>query len=409
MAGAAPLAAWRDVPPSRIRQFAQLARDEAPALAESILGEVCRTHPALPAALGEAGLKRARNAIHRAVEQFVDQVTSSHQAPSADEREPPPEFKDFGRAAGLAGRSLDSLQAMYRQGVRLAWRRHAEQGQKVGIPPPAMYALAEAGYAYLDGLVDETVRGYAEAAAQQAEERLRLQRRLMDLLLAEDSPLDVKALGDRSSRVGWALPRQVSVAVLRRPGQAVVSPAVAPDVLLDMDSEQPRLVVPDPGAPGRTEGLRRALVGWSGALGPPVPLAAAPMSLRWATTAVALMARGLLPDGEVLHCTEHTEALLLLPHPELLDDLAQRRLAPLESCGPVHARRLSQTLLAWLESRGGSAPDIAAHLGVHPQTVRYRLRQIRELWGESIDDPARRFELELVLRARRLRGELAGR
>jgi len=43
---------------------------------------------------------------------------------------------------------------------------------------------------------------------------------------------------------------------------------------------------------------------------------------------------------------------------------------------------------------------------VHPQTVRYRLRQIRELWGDEIDDPDSRFELELVLRTMRLRGEL---
>ena len=49
---------------------------------------------------------------------------------------------------------------------------------------------------------------------------------------------------------------------------------------------------------------------------------------------------------------------------------------------------------------------MATRLGVHPQTVRYRLRQIRELWGDEIDDPDRRFELELVLRAQRLRGEL---
>lgn len=65
-------------------------------------------------------------------------------------------------------------------------------------------------------------------------------------------------------------------------------------------------------------------------------------------------------------------------------------------------RRLVETLLAWLETRGG-APEVAERLGVHPQTVRYRLRQIRALLGDEVDDPDRRFKLELVLRARRLR------
>ena len=40
----------------------------------------------------------------------------------------------------------------------------------------------------------------------------------------------------------------------------------------------------------------------------------------------------------------------------------------------------------------------AAELGVHPQTVRYRLRQLRELFGTRLEDPDARFELSLALR-----------
>lgn len=133
-----------------------------------------------------------------------------------------------------------------------------------------------------------------------------------------------------------------------------------------MEYEQPRMVVPEPDAAGRPELLHRALTGWSGAIGPPVPLADAAKSLRWADAAVRLMERRLLPAGEVLHCTEHTEALVLLQPEELIDDLALRCLAPLAHCGPTHGRRLAETLLAWLETRGG-APEVAARLGVHPR------------------------------------------
>jgi hypothetical protein len=41
-------------------------------------------------------------------------------------------------------------------------------------------------------------------------------------------------------------------------------------------------------------------------------------------------------------------------------------------------------------------------LHVHPQTVRYRLRQLEELFGDQLLDPDLRFDLEIVLRARRL-------
>ena len=48
-----------------------------------------------------------------------------------------------------------------------------------------------------------------------------------------------------------------------------------------------------------------------------------------------------------------------------------------------------------------NSPPIAAALDVHPQTVRYRVRQLRDLFGERLEDPEARFELSLALRARR--------
>ncbi|CAL9582471.1 hypothetical protein SUDANB105_05056 [Streptomyces sp. enrichment culture] len=400
-----PRSAWHDVPRMQVRRFSAIALAEAPALAEEIMREIRREYPHLPVVLDENGEPMALVGIRRAIECFVQHLEHVHDA-AGRPTVPPGLFENFGRGEGLNGRSLDSLQAIYRMGVRLAWRRFADIGQRVEIPPPAMYELVDAGYEYLDGLVDQSVRGYAEAAARQAGERLRHQRRLLEVLLAEthrDDPAD--ALVERAARIGWPLPEKVAVGVLLRPAREAVAPAVGQGVLLDMEYERPRMVVPEPDAAGRPELLQRTLTGWAGAIGPPVPLAEAAKSLNWAEAAVRLMERRLLPAGEVLFCTEHTEALVLLQPEELIDDLAVRCLAPLAACGPTHGRRLAETLLAWLETRGG-APEVAARLGVHPQTVRYRLRQIRQLWGDGIDDPDRRFELELVLRAQRLRGEI---
>ncbi|MCF6524763.1 helix-turn-helix domain-containing protein [Streptomyces sp. JJ36] len=398
-------AAWLDVPALRVRRFAERAHAEVPELAGKILREIRREHPKLSLTLDDSGEPKALIGIRRALEHFIDQLTAGGH-PAAH---PPPQvFQEFGRGEVLEGRSLDSLQAMYRLGIRLAWRRYSEIGTELEIPPPAMYELADAGFAYLDQLVAESVRGYAEAAARRAGERLRLQRRLLDLLLSEHHRPGgelTELIADRAARIGWTVPRTVAVAVLLRPSRSAVPPAVGEEVLLDMECEQPRMVVPEPGAPGRADLLRRATAGWAGAMGPPVPVTEAAKSLNWAESAVALIERGLLPGGELLPCTEHTEALVLLPPEELIGDLTRRRLAPLDGCGPAHGRRLAETLLAWLETRGG-APEVATRLGVHPQTVRYRLRQIRELWGTEMEHPDSRFELELVLRTMRLRGEL---
>lgn len=395
--------AWHDVPQERIQQFADRALAQVPELAQDILAEIRRNHPGLVFIADESGEPKALVAIRHALELFVEQMTTGSDRPRAL----PEMFQDFGRSEVAQGRSLDSLQGIYRLGVRLSWRRMAEIGQQVDIPSAAMYELAESAFEYLDVMVAQSVRGYAEAVARQAGERLRRQRLLVDLLLAEHRTDPSALLADRAADVGWQLPERVAVAVLLRPALEAVAPAVGDGVLLDMEGEQPRLVVPDPDAPGRAELLHQAVAGWSGAIGPSVPLAEAVTSLRWAEAAVGMIEEDLLPRGRLLHCAEHVEALVLLPAGELIDDLARRRLAQLdESGGPAHTHRLAETLLAWLETRGG-APEVASRLGVHPQTVRYRLRQLRELWGEDLDDPDRRFELELVLRARRLRGDLA--
>ncbi len=395
--------AWHDVPRERIQQFADRALEQVPELAQDILAEIRREYPGLVLLPDESGEPKALVAIRHALELFVEQMTTGSDRPRAL----PELFRDFGRGEVSQGRSLDSLQGIYRLGVRLSWRRMAEVGQQVDIPPSAMYELAESAFEYLDVMVAQSVRGYAEAVARRAGERLRLQRLLVDLLLTEHRTDPTALLADRAADLGWQLPGRVAVAVLLRPAQEAVAPAVGDEMLLDMEGAQPRLVVPDPDAPGRAELLDRAVTGWSGAIGPSVPLAEAVTSLRWAEAAVGMIEQGLLPRGRLLHCGEHVEALVLLPAGELIDDLARRRLAQLdETGGPAHAQRLAETLLAWLETRGG-APEVAARLGVHPQTVRYRLRQLRELWGDDLDDPDRRFELELALRARRLRGDLA--
>ena len=50
----------------------------------------------------------------------------------------------------------------------------------------------------------------------------------------------------------------------------------------------------------------------------------------------------------------------------------------------------------------GERGRVALTLHIHPQTVGYRLGQLRTLFGADLDDPDIRFELELTLRARRL-------
>ena len=53
---------------------------------------------------------------------------------------------------------------------------------------------------------------------------------------------------------------------------------------------------------------------------------------------------------------------------------------------PATVEKLAATLREWL-LRQGRRDEVAAALFVHPQTVRYRMGQLREAYGDSLDDP----------------------
>ena len=95
---------------------------------------------------------------------------------------------------------------------------------------------------------------------------------------------------------------------------------------------------------------------------------------------------------------DHDLDLLLGAEPQLAHELAQRRLAPLDTVRGAKTRtNLALTLRAWLQNPG-QRKAIAKALDVHPQTVRYRMVRLRELFGEALDHSDGRFELELALR-----------
>jgi DNA-binding PucR family transcriptional regulator len=150
-------------------------------------------------------------------------------------------------------------------------------------------------------------------------------------------------------------------------------------------------LVPDPDAPGRRAQLEAALRGTPAALGPTGPVAAASLSAGRARSALGLEAG----EGLVV-ADEHRLELLLAADRPLARDLAAARLAPLAGETDASRSRLRATLAAWLDHQGRTE-RVAAALHVHPQTVRYRVARLRDLFGDDLDDPAARRELSIAL------------
>ena len=176
---------------------------------------------------------------------------------------------------------------------------------------------------------------------------------------------------------------------------------LGPDAVAAESPPRVCALVPDPDGPGRRAQLERAFRGRLGAIGPAVPWQRAGLSAARAGATLGLAAEGTIDatDG-LLDATEHSLELLLNADRRLAHDLAASALAPLDGETEASRARLTDTLLAWLRGRGRTE-QVAAELHVHPQTVRYRLGRLREIYGDRLEDPDFRFELELALRAGR--------
>jgi DNA-binding PucR family transcriptional regulator len=99
----------------------------------------------------------------------------------------------------------------------------------------------------------------------------------------------------------------------------------------------------------------------------------------------------------LVRCNEHVTQMWLHAEPSMRQRLCQQLLEPLLAETPNSREILSDTLLAWLETRD-SAPAIAAKLDVHPQTVRYRWKRINELFGDALHDPEFILLVTMVLK-----------
>lgn len=81
--------------------------------------------------------------------------------------------------------------------------------------------------------------------------------------------------------------------------------------------------------------------------------------------------------------------------------LADEVLAPIDAEPEARRAMLLETLEAWLDEQG-SPTAVAARLQLHVQSARYRIDQLRDLVGPAMEDPDRRLQLHLAVRARGL-------
>jgi hypothetical protein len=304
---------------------------------------------------------------------------------------------ELGRGEARQGRSVDVLLSAYRVGARVAWRELSATAVAAEMAAETVAQFAELVFDFIDELSASSVAGHADELATTGLVRQRyLERLARQLLVGEPAEM----LLFSADRAGWPAPETLTAVLLAETQTRGLAARFGQSTLLiteDLPGIEPSeslAVLLVPGVEGRyREQLRSALRGRGAVLGPARPWMQVESSYRRALRGLEL---AIGDDADVVDTDEHLVRLVLTADGEAAEDLRRHALAPLAGLRPNTAERLAETLRSWLLHRG-QRDAIAADLYVHAQTVRYRMGQLRELYGDSLNDPQTILELTVAL------------
>jgi hypothetical protein len=364
-------------------------RSELPRVAEHVVAAIIDGVPSYTDAFGGSMGETIRKAVQLALGGFLSLASGRRGADLSTPAAPAVEGAyQLGRGEARSGRSTEALLAAYRIGARVSWREMSSTAVRSGVDGEALAGFAGLVFAYIDELSAASVAGHADELATTGRVRQRLLERVAHHLLA-GSPVDQVVAA--AERAGWEPPKTLTAVIVPeahvRPVLAAVSPAtltVADPAELD---EGVLLLVPDAHA-HRRAALLRTLSERGSLAGP----ARAWLEVR-ASYDRALRARAA---GIELDTEAHLVPLVLDADAAARADLRAQLLAPLDGLRPGTAEKLADTLRSWLLHQG-RREEVAADLFVHPQTVRYRMGQLRELYGDRLDDPETVLALLIAL------------
>ena len=364
-------------------------RDQLPQVAEDVVAAIIAEVPSYEGALSGSMGENIRNAVQLALGGFLSLASGRRGADPGTPTAPAVEGAyQLGRGEARSGRTTEALLAAYRIGARVAWRDMSTTAVQAGVAADALVGFAELVFAYIDELSAASIAGHNDELETTGRVRQRLLERVAQHLLT-GSPADTVLAA--AERAGWEPPETLTAVIVPESQVRSVVSAVSPTTLRAADPSDLEdgvlLLVPDAHA-HRRPALLRTLSGRGSLAGPARPW----LEVR---TSYERVLRGR-SAGIELDTEAHLVELVLHADAAARGDLRDQVLAPLAGLRPGTAEKLTDTLRSWLLHQG-RREDVAAELFVHPQTVRYRMGQLRELYGDRLDDPATVLALTVAL------------
>lgn len=372
--------------------LASALRDRSDKLNAVVLAEIRRDVPAF-ARPAEGGFGRS---IRSDVAAVLEQLVAVLESGTGHRGQRVALSRRIGAREARLQRGLESILSAYRVAARMVWREVAAEVLREDGTGAALADLGETIFGFFDEISTAAAEGYAEEHALREGLEAHHRRLLTDLLL-RDPPVDAAVLLAQAETAGWVPPAEVRALVTAADASRTMSQRLGAQALV-LTRGDVTVAIMAAGDPRLWRRGAAALDGAAAVLGPAVAWRRAARSFARAVRVLGLVEDGVIAAHGLVDTDEHLGTLWLHADPQLAADLAERRLRPLEGLRAPTRARLAATLLSWLEHQGHQQA-VAQELGVHHQTVRYRLAQLRDLLGPELDDPVAQLEIRLALTA----------
>lgn len=368
---------------------------------DAVMVEVGRASPLYADVFTSTRGDELRSRIEVALRTFI-RLASAKQNPEYDEAAvigPALEASfALGRTEATGGRGMEELLTAFRIGARTTWR-HFAAATSAQMNPTAVAGVAELLFDFIDQLSASAAAGHQEQTALSFQVRDQERTALAHELLAGHTPGT-----ERVQRADWIVPSTITVAVAHAADKARLRSTLPRNTLLVTVENDARVeltavaLIPD-----LTDTDRKRLLADPGGtarlvLGPTVVKERAEQSHRWARSIWSNDRIKPSSSGGGIDSDDHLIEVVLASDRSAIEALRTKLLGPLDDLAPPARARLEQTLLAYFEFQGRH-DQIAQSLHIHPQTVRYRLGQLRALLGDQFGDPRLVLAVHVSVRA----------
>ena len=210
---------------------------------------------------------------------------------------------------------------------------------------------------------------------------------------------DLHEIEGAARLAGWQIPKNLAAVACHERDLAEVTRVLPIGVISATVDGSGLIAVPDPTGPGRMRETIKAFSGRKSAMGPATGPTRLAESWQLARSAFEASEAGAIAVEGLIRAEDHLVDLALYRSRDLIGRLKEQTMAPISDLTPKAHARMAETALAYVENSGNAA-EMARSLNIHPQTARYRIARLRELFGDDLDRPEQRLALELSLRAR---------